>query len=106
MFKRLLFISCFFFSVNSVFSQVKFTKADTLRGSITPERAWWDVLHYDLSVEVFPEEKSISGKNIIRYKVLKPGAVMQIDLQAPMKIDKIVQDGKKVSFKSEGNAHF
>ncbi|MBK8339928.1 MAG: hypothetical protein IPK99_07990 [Flavobacteriales bacterium] len=27
-----------------------FTQADTLRGSIGPERAWWDVTHYDVSV--------------------------------------------------------
>ncbi|HKB45279.1 MAG TPA: hypothetical protein VKC90_12850, partial [Chitinophagaceae bacterium] len=27
-----------------------FTHQDTLRGSITPERAWWDVLRYDLSI--------------------------------------------------------
>ena len=28
-----------------------FTHADTLRGSITPERAWWDVLRYDINRE-------------------------------------------------------
>ncbi|MDN3723704.1 M1 family metallopeptidase [Aequorivita sp. SDUM287046] len=84
----------------------EFTRADTLRGSITAERAWWDVLHYDLSVEVFPEEKSISGKNVIQYKVISTGDVMQIDLQDPMKIEKILQDGTEISFTSEGNAHF
>lgn len=84
----------------------EFTRADTLRGSITPERAWWDVIYYDLKVAVNPSEKSIEGSNTITYKVLKPNKVMQIDLQAPMKIDKILQDGKEISFTSEGNAHF
>lgn len=27
------------------------TRQETLRGSITPEREWWDVLHYHLQVE-------------------------------------------------------
>ena len=83
-----------------------FTRADTLRGSITPERAWWDVLHYDLKVTVNPSEKSIEGSNTITYKVLDKKNSMQIDLQTPMKIDRILQDGKEISFTSEGNAHF
>ncbi len=106
MFKRLLFVSCFFFSVNSVFCQVKFTRADTLLGSITPERAWWDVMHYDLKVTVNPSRKSIEGSNTITYKVLEENSVMQIDLQSPMKIDRILQNGKEISFTSEGNAHY
>lgn len=87
------------------FSQ-EFTRADTLRGSITPERAWWDVSYYDLKVAVNPTEKFIEGSNTITYKVLEPKDVMQIDLQSPMKIDKILQDGKEISYTSEGNAHF
>ncbi|HBC04813.1 MAG TPA: peptidase M1, partial [Aequorivita sp.] len=51
-------------------------------------------------------EKTIEGSNTISYKVLKPNDVMQIDLQAPMKIDKILQDGKEITYTSEGNAHF
>src|SRR5690554_4219276 len=89
----------------SVFSQ-EFTRADTLRGSITPERAWWDVTHYDLKVTVNPSEKTIEGSNTITYKVTKPHNIMQIDLQAPMKIDKAIQNGQDISFTSEGNAHF
>lgn len=92
------------FSTNN-FAQ-EFTRADTLKGSITPERAWWDVLHYDLKVSVVPADKSISGSNTITYKVLKPNNRMQLDLQGPMQIDKIVQNGKELSFTSDGNAHF
>lgn len=94
-----LLVSC------SCFTQ-SFTRQDTLRGSITPERAWWNLTFYDLTVEVNPEEKFIWGNNVIRYRVLKEGNVMQIDLQSPMKIDKIIQNNKELSFISEGNAHF
>ncbi|NNE33292.1 MAG: M1 family metallopeptidase [Winogradskyella sp.] len=83
-----------------------FTRQDTLRGSITPEREWWDLTYYHLDVEVKPDEKFISGKNTIQYKVLKPNQVMQIDLQAPMQITKVLQDGTELQVKHDGNAHF
>ncbi|HPF11324.1 MAG TPA: M1 family metallopeptidase [Flavobacteriaceae bacterium] len=83
-----------------------FTHQDTLRGSITPERAWWDLKHYNLSVKVAPEDKSIEGINTFTYLVLEANQVMQIDLQPPMKLDKVVQHGKVLSFQTDGNAHF
>jgi aminopeptidase N len=89
----------------SCFSQ-EFTRQDTLRGSITPEREWWDLRHYDLKVEVFPDEKFIKGSNTIHYRVLDRNKIMQIDLQLPMTIDSLFQDGKKLKFETEGNAHF
>lgn len=103
--KDLLLVIAFFTSLLT-YSQVEFTRADTLRGSITPERAWWNVTYYDLDVKVNPSEKSISGSNVITYEVLESFQVMQIDLQSPMKIDNIIQDGENISFTSDGNAHF
>lgn len=90
----------------SIFISQEFTHADTLRGSITPERAWWDVQYYDLDVKVNIDDRSISGTNIITYKVLDTATAMQIDLQAPMQIDKVMQQGKKLTFTSDGAAHF
>jgi aminopeptidase N len=83
-----------------------FTKQDTLRGSITPERIWWDLIYYHLELEVVPEKKFISGKNTIKYRVLKEYQTLQIDLQAPLMITKVTQDGKKLHVVHEGNAHF
>lgn len=84
----------------------EFTRQQKLRGSITPERAWWDLLHYDLSLQVFPETKEIKGSNRITFKVLKPGKKLQIDLQKPLSISKIVADGKELKFEREGNVHW
>ncbi|WP_179376424.1 M1 family metallopeptidase [Winogradskyella wichelsiae] len=83
-----------------------FTHQDTLRGSITPEREWWDLTYYHLDVEVKPDAKFISGKNTIQYKVLKPHQVMQIDLQPPLQITKVLQDGEELQIRHDGNAHF
>ncbi len=85
---------------------IKYNHQDSLRGSITPEREWWNLKHYDLTVSVNIDSKSISGKNIVRYKVLQPMNVMQIDLQPPMKIIKVTQDGKNLEVVDDGNAHF
>lgn len=87
-------------------NEIEYTRADTLKGSITPERAWWNVLYYDLKVKVNPDEQSLSGSNTITYKVLDAHQIMQIDLQKPMKIDRILQNGKNIEFTSDGNAHF
>lgn len=82
------------------------TRQDTLRGSITPERVWWDLTYYHLDIKVNPDEKYISGKNTIQYKVLENNSVMQIDLQPPLKIIKAVQNNKELDIKHDGNAHF
>mgnify|MGYP003644967052 CR=1 FL=1 len=83
-----------------------FTRQDTLKGSITPEREWWDLNHYDLKVKIDPNKKFISGTNIVTYTVLEPNQLLQIDLQAPMKLLSAEQNGQNLSIKTEGNAHF
>mgnify|MGYP003135062685 CR=1 FL=1 len=89
------------------FSQAQtFTKQDTLRGSITPEREWWDLNYYHLDIAVDPDEKYISGSNTIRYKVLKSHQVLQVDLQPPLSIEKVTQDGKELTVTHNVNAHF
>jgi aminopeptidase N len=83
-----------------------FSRQDTLRGAITPERIWWDLTYYHLEVTVDPDNKYISGKNTIKYTVLNVYQTMQIDLQTPLNITKVMQDGKELEVIHEGNAHF
>lgn len=96
----------FFGLFSTAIAQDVITRADTLKGSITPERAWWDLNYYHLSVEVFPETQSIKGKNLVRYQVKEPAQILQIDLQQPLNITAVKQDGVELSFKREGAAHF
>ncbi|MDO6472428.1 M1 family metallopeptidase [Maribacter sp. 1_MG-2023] len=89
------------------FSQAQtFTEQDTLRGSITPEREWWDLNYYHLDIDVNPDDKFINGSNTIRYKVLKPHQVLQVDLQPPLQIEKVTQDGVELEVTHNINAHF
>ncbi|MFD2530434.1 MULTISPECIES: M1 family metallopeptidase [Polaribacter] len=105
----ILFLSLSFLSCKAqglMTEKNNFTRQDTLRGSITPERIWWDLTYYHLDVKVNPDKKFISGKNTIKYKVLSVHNTMQIDLQAPLKITKVTQDEKELEVIHDGNAHF
>lgn len=101
---RIVFILLLIISTNV--SAQKYTRQDSLRGSITPERAWWDLTYYHLDIEVIPSTKSLKGKNTIQYTVLEPHNVIQVDLQLPLKITKVTQDGKELKWTSDINAHF
>jgi aminopeptidase N len=83
-----------------------FTRQDTLRGSITPERAWWDLKYYHLDIAVNPSDSTIKGKNTVIYKVIKPKTLMQIDLQEPLVLTKAVEGGKDLKFSREGNVYW
>jgi aminopeptidase N len=82
------------------------TRQETLRGSVTPEREWWDVLHYHLQVEFLPETRRLRGSNTITFKTQKPGNKMQIDLQPPLAITKITHGDSQLKFEREGNVYW
>lgn len=88
-----------------VTNKQQFTEADTLRGSLRPERNY-DVLKYDLDVRVVPEEKFISGSNTISFKAEEDLPVMQVDLFQNMKVDSILFRGKRMEFDRRHNAVF
>lgn len=88
--------------------QKTFTHADTLRGSDGPDRSWWDVLRYDITVQPDYNSHSLVGKNVITYKTSehKNSGVMQIDLQYPMIIDSVTQHDKTIACKKiDSNAY-
>jgi hypothetical protein len=60
-------------AIREEYAKKVFTHADTVRGSITPERAWWDVMRYDITTKPDFKKKTAAGKNLITYKVVKAG---------------------------------
>jgi aminopeptidase N len=86
--------------------KTSFTRQDSLRGSITPQRAWWDLTFYRLRVSVHPEDSTFSGSNVVQYRVVDSNQILQIDLQPPMKIEKITQNNVEQPFTKDGNAWF
>lgn len=83
-----------------------YSRQDRLRGSVSPEREWWDLRHYHLSIEVSPEERTIKGVNEIRFKVLQPATRMQVDLQEPLKITKVLHGDVELKFEREGKVYW
>ncbi|MEE4116770.1 MAG: M1 family metallopeptidase [Marinilabiliaceae bacterium] len=107
-YKKIFFAAFLFLSLAgySQFRSQAFTRQDTLRGSITPEREWWDLTFYHLDINTNPADSSISGQVLIRYTVLEEHNIMQIDLQPPLLISSVKQDGQKLKYKNDGNVWF
>ena len=82
------------------------TRQERLRGSITPEREWWDVLHYHLKVEFLPETRRLKGSNTITFKTVKAANKMQVDLQPPLAITKVTHGAAELKFEREGNVYW
>lgn len=104
--KKLL-ISCVLLS-GFAYGQ-EFTKQDTLKGSNTEFRNFWDVKKYELSVEPNFEKKSLSGSNRISLEITKnvTNPVFQIDLQQPMQVNKITCSFKTIDgYKRDGDFIF
>ncbi|HTN45087.1 MAG TPA: M1 family metallopeptidase [Flavipsychrobacter sp.] len=81
-----------------------YTRQDTLRGSNGLHRAWWDVKHYALTIELDTSKKSISGRNVIGSKIVStPTDSLQLDLQELLFLDSVVMDGKPLVFFKDGN---
>lgn len=72
--------------------QSNFTREDSLRGSIGPYRAWWNVVGYDVSVRPDFNTRSITGVTQIAFDAVADGQRMQIDLQQPLVVDSILTD--------------
>jgi aminopeptidase N len=82
------------------------TRANVLRGEYGPFRANNDLLSYDLQVRVDPDKKFISGRNTIRFKMLRDDTRIQLDLFAHLAVDGITLNGTPLTYQRELNAVF
>jgi aminopeptidase N len=113
--RRFLIFCLISFISYPAFSQ-SFTHADTLRGSNGTGRDWWDVMHYDITIQPDYINKTITGKTTIEFKIIGKAGKMQIDLQDSLIIDSIniqKDDGhyklsciRNVLFQKDSNAYF
>ena len=83
-----------------------FTHADTLRGSLSSARNWWDVQRYKILVEPDYTNKTISGKVDILFNTIGTYDTMQIDLQSPMQLNKAFLGDESLEYFRDGNAYF
>jgi aminopeptidase N len=75
----------------------KYTKADSLRGTINSNRDWWNVIHYDITVKPNIIRKEIEGVVTITNQAVKQGSKIQLDLQQPLIVDSIFMKGNNLA---------
>jgi len=107
------FAFCFFTTVvtqaQPLNQKRSFDRQDSLRGSLNPYRTWWDVLRYDIAVTPDFNSRTISGINTITLMdnaTEVSGHTLQLDLQDPMQIDKVIYEGQPVTFQREKNVYW
>lgn len=84
----------------------KFTRADSLRGMLTPLRTCYDINYYHLDVKFDIGKQFISGSNLFKFTATQDFQKLQFDLFANLHVDKIVYKGQPLPFKREFNAVF
>ncbi len=91
---------------NSLCAQQIPTRLEILRGANGPHRANNDLLYYHLDIRVDPVEKSLRGKNSIRFRMLQDGSRIQIDLVEHLNVDKILLGESELKYERELNSVF
>ncbi|MFT5918987.1 MAG: aminopeptidase N [Granulosicoccus sp.] len=81
-----------------------FTRADTLRGSLSEIRSCFDVTFYHLDIKLDIENQSLSGSNEIRFTATSTFDSLQIDLFENMEVDSIAFEGKALEYNREFTA--
>jgi aminopeptidase N len=82
------------------------SRADVLRGAYGPHRANNDLLYYHLDVRVEPQKKFLSGKNTVRFKMLKDDTRIQLDLSPALDVDRILFGAAPLKYEREEGAVF
>ena len=82
------------------------TRFEMLRGAYGPYRANNDLLYYHLDIRVNPVQKFISGKNTIRFRMLKDDTRIQLDLSDTLNIDKILYGTVPLKYQRDTAAVF
>ncbi|MBG8554603.1 M1 family metallopeptidase [Hymenobacter guriensis] len=83
-----------------------FTRADSLRGQLTPLRTCYDLNYYHLDVKLDVDKRFLSGSNLFRFTATQDFTRLQFDLFANLSVDKVEYQGKSVPFTREANAVF
>lgn len=112
-FVRILYV--FFFLILYVFrlsggfaqhTSIKYTLADSLRGTLNPMRSCFDVNYYHLDVKLDISRKFLSGSNTIAFEALDTFKRMQVDLFENMQINKVLYGKETLKYTRLHNAVF
>ena len=100
------YLLAFFIFFSNFLHAQEFSRADSLRGFLFPERSCYDVTFYHLKLKVDPQQKYIRGSNEIHFKTITDFDKIQVDLFENFQINAIMLNEDSLSFSREGNAIF
>lgn len=83
-----------------------FSKADSLRGTLTPYRTCYDIKYYHLDVEVDIDNRFIKGSNLFKFQANEDFNKLQFDLFDNLSVDCVMYQGQNLEFNREYNAVF
>lgn len=83
-----------------------FSKADSLRGTLTPYRTCYDIKYYHLDVEVDIDNRFIKGSNLFKFQANEDFDKLQFDLFDNLSVDCVMYQGQNLEFNREYNAVF
>ncbi len=101
-----LAIASFSAQAQLMVAKTTFTRADSLRGYLTPLRTCYDINYYHLDVKFDIDNKFISGSNLFKFTAAQDFDKLQFDLFANLKVEKVVYKGKELPYTREINAVF
>lgn len=109
--KKLLFILSIALGISTAQAQLLGknqvnSRADSLRGTLTPLRTCYDINYYHLDVKIDIDQKSVSGSNEFAFTATQDFTKLQFDLFDNLKVDKVVYKGASLPFTREYNAVF
>ena len=82
------------------------TRADSLRGQLTPARTCYDIQYYHLDVQIDIDNRFISGKNLFRFTAVESFDSLQFDLFDNLSVDRVEYQGEELPFRRNYNAVF
>src|SRR3546814_20505858 len=82
------------------------TRADTLRGSLRPERNAYDVTYYHLNIRVDHVKKYLEGYNDITFRTRNSLDSIQVDLFENMQVDSILWSGHSLTWPRDEHTVF
>src|SRR6202000_3156544 len=113
MIKKILFLTLLSASLigSTAFAQLgvnkeTFTRADSLRGYLSPLRTCYDINYYHLDVKFDIPNKFISGNVLFKLTATEDFTKLQFDLFSNLKVEKVIYKGRELPYTREFNAVF
>src|ERR1700761_8640471 len=113
MIKKILFLTLLSVTLidSTTFAQLgvnkeTFTRADSLRGYLSPLRTCYDINYYHLDVKFDIPNKFISGNVLFKFTATEDFTKLQFDLFSNLKVEKVIYKGQELPFTRDFNAVF